>query len=300
MARQLPISCTQRNDCGAVTTSARRPEFRASAWEERRILTLAMPVRFLSPSRMVRVRHAGLAAGSVALLLLATGCHKKAAVPMAATPPPPAPATHAPATASTVHPPAPVVRPPAPPDEVHGKPISTETGLASWYGPYNNRRAADGSLFDGNAMTAAHRTLPMGTTVRVTNLTTNQSVMVRITDRGPFVPGRILDLSEAAAKAAGVYKMGVAKVKVEAFAKPGADPEGRWCVQIGAFIDPNDAIQMKNDLLQRYKTAKVIEFAGPTGHWVRINPAQPDHTTASRIAESIHLPDAEPYLIRTN
>jgi rare lipoprotein A len=125
-------------------------------------------------------------------------------------------------------------------------------------------------------------------------------VLVKITDRGPFVPGRTLDLSIAAAKEIGVYRMGVARVKVEAFAKPGADPEGRWCVQIGAFIDPNDAVQLKNDLLTRYKTARVIEFAGPTGHWVRINPATPDHTTAARIAESIHLPDAEPYLVRTN
>ena len=189
---------------------------------------------------------------------------------------------------------------PEPPDDVHGKPVSTEIGLASWYGPYQNRRAADGSVYDGNGMTAAHRTLPMGTTVRVTNLTTNLSVIVRITDRGPFVPGRTLDLSLAAAKAIGLYRMGVAEVKVEAFAHPGSDPEGRWCVQIGAFIDPMDAIQLKNDLMGRYKTAKVTEFAGPTGHWVRINPAQPDKTTANKIAESIHLPDAEPYLVRTN
>ena len=240
--------------------------------------------------------------GIIAVLCLATGCHKKVPIPApsAATPPPLATPTNKPATAPPIaH--APVTpHLPAPPDDVHGKPVLTEVGLASWYGPYQNRRAADGSVYDGNGMTAAHRTLPMGTTVRVTNLTTNQSVLVRITDRGPFVPGRTLDLSLAAAKAIGLYKMGVAQVKVEAFAKPGADPEGRWCVQIGAFIDPNDAIQMKNDLLSRYKTAKVIEFAGPTGHWVRINPAQPDRATAARIAESIHLPDAEPYLVRTN
>jgi len=236
------------------------------------------------------------------MLILATGCHKQASVPSASTPPPPpvaSPSGHPTTSASTVHGPV-VPHLPPPPDEVYGKPVSTEIGLASWYGPYNNRRAADGSIYDGNGMTAAHRTLPMGTTVRVTNLATDQSVMVRITDRGPFVPGRSIDLSLAAAKAIGVYKMGVAKVRVEAFAHPGSDPEGRWCVQIGAFIDPSDAVQLKNDLLSRYKTAKVTEFAGPTGHWVRINPAQPDRATANRIAESIHVPDAEPYLIRTN
>lgn len=237
--------------------------------------------------------------GVCAVLALSTGCHHKASVPVAATPPPP--------TVWTPHTPPPAVahipvvpRLPPPPDDVQGKPISTEVGLASWYGPYQNRRAADGSVYDGNGMTAAHRTLPMGTTVRVTNLTTNQSVMVRITDRGPFVQGRTLDLSLAAAKAIGLYRMGVAKVKVEAFAKPGADPEGRWCVQIGAFVDQSDAISFKNDLLNRYKTAKVIEFTGPTGHWVRINPLKPDLATANKIAESIHLPDAEPYVVRTN
>jgi len=186
-------------------------------------------------------------------------------------------------------------------DAPNGKPVSTEIGMASWYGPpYHNRQAADGSVFDQNALTAAHRTLPMGTMVRVTNLETNQSVVVKITDRGPFVAGRTLDLSLAAAKAIGVYRAGVAKVKVEAFARPGSDPEGKWCVQIGVFIDPADAVQLKNDLMGRYKTAKVIEFAGPTGHWVRINPPLADHATAQKIADSIHLPDADSFLVRLN
>jgi rare lipoprotein A len=177
-------------------------------------------------------------------------------------------------------------------------------GLASWYGPpYTNRKAADGSIYDQNAMTAAHRTLPMGTVVRVTNLNNGQSVMVRITDRGPFIDGRIIDLSLAAAKTIDVYRPGTAKVRVEAFAPPeGSDPAGRWCVQIGAFLDPADAIQLKADLMRRYATAKVIEFAGPTGHWVRINPKDGDRATADRIADSIHIPDpgAQPYIVRLN
>ena len=193
-----------------------------------------------------------------------------------------------------------------PNDELRGKPFLTEVGLASWYGPpYHNRKGADGTVFDENALTAAHRELPMGTMVRVTNLANNQSVVAKITDRGPFVPGRTLDVSKAAAQAIGLYRMGVAKVRVEAYARPGpagsaAEAEGRWCVQIGTFIDPADAIQLKNDLMSRYKTAKVIEFAGPTGHWVRINPAVPNHAAAAKIADAIHLPDAEPYLIRLN
>ena len=195
-----------------------------------------------------------------------------------------------------------VETPPANPlAEPEGKPISTEIGLASWYGPpYHNRQAADGSIFDQNALTVAHRTLPMGTIVRVTNVATGDSVVAKVTDRGPFIHGRTLDLSLAAAKAIGVYRAGVAQVKIEAYAKPNADPEGRWCVQIGAFLDPADSIQLKNDLMSRYKTAKVIEFTGPTGHWVRINPVPADKSSAARIADSIHIPDAEPFLVRLN
>jgi rare lipoprotein A len=154
-------------------------------------------------------------------------------------------------------------------------------------------------------MTAAHLTLPMGTVVRVTNLTNNESVVVRITDRGPFVRGRIIDLSLAAAKATGVYRAGVAKVKVEAYAAPvraNATPGGRWCVQIGAFARESDAVKLKEELLHRYTTAKVIEFAGPTGYWVRINQRQPDKAHAEAIADAIHPKDpaAQPYLIRTD
>jgi rare lipoprotein A len=188
--------------------------------------------------------------------------------------------------------------------EGRGRVVSSEVGMASWYGPpYHNRQAADGSIYDQNAMTAAHRTLPMGSIVRVTNLSNNESVMVKITDRGPFIDGRIIDLSLAAAKAVDVYRPGTAKVRVEAFAPPeGSDPAGRWCVQIGAFLDPADAVQLKNDLMRRYATAKVIEFAGPTGHWVRINPKNEDRATADRIADAIHIPDpgAQPYLVRLN
>jgi rare lipoprotein A len=188
--------------------------------------------------------------------------------------------------------------------EPHGKPVSSEIGLASWYGPpYTNHKSADGSIYDQNAMTAAHRTLPMGSIVRVTNLTNNESVIVRITDRGPFIDGRIIDLSLAAAKIVDIYRPGTAKVRVEAYAppeRPGMDPAGKWCVQIGAFLDEADAVQLKNDLTRRYATAKVIEFAGPTGHWVRINPKNQDKTTANEIADSIHIPDpgAQPYLVR--
>src|ERR1700704_5062003 len=92
---------------------------------------------------------------------------------------------------------------------------STETGVASWYGhPYHGRRAANGEIYDMEKMTAAHRTLPFGTWVRVKNLANNRTVEVRITDRGPFVGGRIVDLSHAAAATIEMIGPGTAKVKL--------------------------------------------------------------------------------------
>jgi rare lipoprotein A len=256
-------------------------------------------------------RHVSTAALS-AVTLIAAGCHRKTTTAYQPPPPPPAGASAnqsgkvaqagrpGGADSSTA------VPTPAPVPNNMGKPISTEVGLASWYGPpYAGRKGADGTVYDQNAMTAAHLTLPMGTMVRVTNLSTNQSVVVKITDRGPFVRGRIIDLSLAAAKATGVYRAGVAKVKVEAFASPvraNADPAGRWCVQIGAFARESDAVKLKADLMRRYTTAKVIEFPGPTGYWVRVNPRVPDKRTATEVADGIHPKDpaVEPYLIRTD
>jgi rare lipoprotein A len=237
------------------------------------------------------------------LVSLTAGCHKSRQAYDASSnlPPPPAPAPIERPQQVAVRPPVAASSKAAAPDDLGARPVSTEIGLASWYGPpYHNRQAADGSIFDQNAMTAAHRELPLGTTVRVTNLASNESVIVKITDRGPFVTNRILDLSLAAAKSIDLYRAGVAKVKVEVFPHATADPAGRWCVQIGAFLTQDEAVQMKNDLSSRYTAAKVIWFAGPTGFWVRINPAHADRTTASRIVASIHIPDADPYLVRLN
>lgn len=86
-------------------------------------------------------------------------------------------------------------------------------GNASWYGePHHGRRTANGEVFDMNELTAAHKTLPFGTRVRVENLATGQAVVVRINDRGPFAPGRVIDLSRAAAERIGLIRAGVAPV----------------------------------------------------------------------------------------
>jgi rare lipoprotein A len=94
--------------------------------------------------------------------------------------------------------------------------------------------------------------------------------------------------------------MGVAKVKIEAFAHASTDPAGKWCVQTGGFKSQDDAIKLKEKLLRRYSSAKVIEFAGPTGYWVRIDPPTRSKTQASEIAEWIGEPKPEtlPDLVR--
>ncbi|OGI00058.1 MAG: hypothetical protein A2Y25_09100 [Candidatus Melainabacteria bacterium GWF2_37_15] len=91
-----------------------------------------------------------------------------------------------------------------------------ETGVASWYGGhFHGRRAADGSAYNMNKFTAAHKTLPFGSIVKVTNLRNNNSCVVKITDRGPFIEGRIIDLSRVAAEEIGMLGSGVSKVKIE-------------------------------------------------------------------------------------
>ena len=258
-----------------------------------------------SATAPVRLRRAVLALAPLAAL--ATGCHHKSSAPAYQAP---SAYTHRSASSrdtysahSGVHA---YSRPPiaqATPDQLRGRPTLVETGLASWYGPqYNSHHAADGSVYDQNGLTAAHRTLPLGSLVRVTNLTTGQTVVARITDRGPFVHGRVIDLSVGAAKEIGLYRMGVARVRVEAFTSPAASPTGSWCVQTGAFQTEQDAQDLKSALIQRYRTAKVQEFQGPTGFWVRIDPAGRDHAQAAAIQDWIGKPDAhaEAFLVRVD
>ncbi len=172
--------------------------------------------------------------------------------------------------------------------------------MASWYGPpYDRHRGANGEIFDANLLSAAHRELPMGSLIRVTNLRTGQRSVMRVTDRGPFVPGRVLDLSVASAKAIGVWRPGVATVEIEVYSAPKPIGEGgRWCVQIGAFHSESKAVALEKKLQRRYELAKVIEFTGPTGHWVRIRPAGDDRARAEEIENSVRPEEGAAYLTR--
>lgn len=182
----------------------------------------------------------------------------------------------------------------------HGTAMYSEVGTASWYGPpYNRRRGANGQIFDQDAMTAAHRTLPMNSLLRVTNLRTGQSAIMRVTDRGPFVPDRVLDLSVASARAVGVYLPGTAQVRIDVYEAPAPiDRGGRWCVQIGAIRSEREARKIEAHLQKKYSTANVIEFAGPTGHWVRIRPAHDDKQRAIEIVGKDKPSEGNAYLVR--
>ncbi len=239
-----------------------------------------------------------------AAIALVTGCHHKPPAVAVAAPPalgvPPTPAAPAPASIPTGVP-ATVADSTADADFVSSHPvIYSEEGIASWYGPpYDKRRGANGEIFDKDALTAAHRTLPMNSLIKVTNLSTGQSAILRVTDRGPFVPDRMLDLSLASAKAIGVWRPGLARVRVEVFAAPSPlDHGGRWCVQIGAFKNEKGAFQLRDQLTRKYRTANVIEFTGPTGHWVRIRPADDDKGRAVEIARELQPSEGEAYLVR--
>src|SRR5271154_1951823 len=181
-----------------------------------------------------------------------------------------------------------------------GTPIYSETGRASWYGPpYNHHKGANGQVYDQEAMTAAHRTLPMNSLLRVTNVQTGQSAIMRVTDRGPFVPDRVLDLSLASARAVGVYRPGTAQVRIDVFGTPAPiDEGGRWCVRIGAIQSEREAKKIAAHLEKKYSTANVIEFTGPTGHWVRIRPAHDDKERAIEIARKDKPAEGNAYLVR--
>jgi peptidoglycan lytic transglycosylase len=180
-------------------------------------------------------------------------------------------------------------------------PLATETGRASWYGPpYHNRRGSNGEVYNMHAMTAAHRTLPLGSIVRVTNLKTGHTALVRITDRGPFIPGRVLDLSLAAARKLDVYQPGVAEVKVEVMQTPAPlETGGKWAVQIGGFPDQDSAANLAAHLTRRYRTAKVRRFGSPAGDWwVRVRVLDDDRQRAQQVAAETETTEGAVFLVR--
>jgi rare lipoprotein A len=135
----------------------------------------------------------------------------------------------------------------------------TQIGSASWYGSkYHGRKTSSGERYNKNEMTAAHKTLPFGTLVKVTNPANDKSVVLRINDRGPFVGNRIIDVSEAAARKLNIHAAGVAKVKVEVIdkkevAKASASEKGSYTIQTASYTDYQQAVELSQKLKAFYK-----------------------------------------------
>jgi rare lipoprotein A len=164
-----------------------------------------------------------------------------------------------------------------------------EVGFASWYGvPYHGRGTASGEVYDMNQLTAAHRTLPFGTRLLVTNRDTSQSTEVRVNDRGPFVDGRILDVSYAAARQLGAVGPGVIPVRVRVVGLPG-DPKaagpgdaGGFTVQVGAFGSRVRAEALR-DAVGGGATITPSTVSGETVYRVRVG-SYPDRLRARAAA----------------
>ena len=140
-----------------------------------------------------------------------------------------------------------------------------EEGLASWYGGkdgFEGKPTASGEIYDSSLLTAAHRELPLGTVVDVTNLANGKSVRVRINDRGPFVHGRIIDLSRAAAKEIGLLGPGVGEVRVELVLRGPErvvrSPTGAWAVQVGSFAQ-HERAERHAERVRGTRTAVFLE-----------------------------------------
>ena len=146
----------------------------------------------------------------------------------------------------------------------------TEEGNASWYGnPFHGHRSSNGETYDMYKLTAAHRTLPFDTMVRVTNLSNNKSTVVRITDRGPFVENRVIDLSLAAAREIESVGPGIVPVRLEVLGN--VDPtEGFFTVQVGAFKDRGNAERLRDRLNVSYTPVFIQQYDAPDGTFFRV------------------------------
>jgi rare lipoprotein A len=160
-------------------------------------------------------------------------------------------------------------------------PSLSSVGVASWYGPgFNGKRTSSGEIYDQEDLTAASTTLPLGTRALVTNLKNGRSVEVRVNDRGPFVKGRRIDLSHAAARALGILNPGTARVRIDVLRR-GPQMEPGYFVQVGSFNNSFNAQRLGTQLSQYFSDVRVERFsvAGHPHYRVRMG-AFPNHASA--------------------
>jgi rare lipoprotein A len=206
--------------------------------------------------------------------LLSAGCGGKRPVashPPTNTPPSAAPAESAGgATSNPATPPAAAARPGKHSKTPPAPAGYSEEGNASWYGlPFNGRRASNGEIYDMNKLTAAHRTLPFETVVRVTNLNNGKTTTVRITDRGPFVDNRIIDLSQAAAREIESIGPGVVPVRLEVLGNVDVSA-GFFTVQVGAFRERTNAERLRERLTASYSPIFIQQIEAGQNSFYRV------------------------------
>ena len=174
------------------------------------------------------------------------------------------------------HKPAPTTPSRAPSPGAPAAPVvQNQEGIASWYGhPFDGRPTSSGEIFDMHDLTAAHRTLAFGTRVRVHDLDNGQDVVVRVNDRGPFVEGRILDLSYAAARQMGMIGAGTARVRLEILNPTLLSEPGLFAVQVGAFRDRANADRLRDRIAQRFQPVMIQSFDRGDGMYHRVRVGQ--------------------------
>ncbi len=177
---------------------------------------------------------------------------------------------------------------------------SGETGLASWYGhPYHGRPAADGEIYDMEQLTAAHRTLPFGTWVRVVNVSNGKTVDVRIIDRGPFVENRIIDLSHAAAQAIDLIGPGVAPVRLDILSVPAAASANNWyAVQAGAFLERDRAERLRDSLERDFGPAHLVQRADTPSLWRVVVGRVASQQDAAALAARVRAQTGTAFVVR--
>lgn len=165
----------------------------------------------------------------------------------------------------------------------------SETGIASWYGePYHGRRTASGDVYDMHRMTAAHRTLPFQTWVQVRNLDNGDTTEVRINDRGPFIDGRIVDLSRAAAGKIRMLQSGTARVRLTVIRSPAkADATTRFAIQIAAFADTKRARRFRESISKSHPGALVLPTGNGRESWRVLVGSEADRRVAEEFAEAL-------------
>ncbi len=166
---------------------------------------------------------------------------------------------------------------------------NVQKGLASWYGPnFHGKLTSNREIYNMHALTAAHKTLPFGVYVRVTNLNNGKSVVVRINDRGPFIKGRIIDLSYAGAKKLGLDISGVAPVKIKVLKKYSPKKSSqKFSIQVGSFISKKNAKILKRKLQKSYWNVYISKIKASSNTFYRVRIKARSMKSAEKIAKKL-------------